>query len=342
MLGSAKSRIGDHDGAARAYDRALAIDKNNVAALVNGGTSLRDLGLVEQALSRLIYACKVAPNVPEAYYNLGDIYLATERFSEAANAAEIAINLSSSMSAAHVLRVLALEASQAFGKALNAAETGLSLIPMHYGLHYERARMLRSVGNLLEAEKAFKKCIDPRFLKTAEGVRPATIAYAHNEYAALLSQLGRNEEARVQWRRSVKVDPSFAQGWVNAASHEDGIEQSLSMYKRAIDLSPGLVEAWINVGQVYYNSFRQHPSYMSKALESFERARAVAPDSSSALYSLARTKVDLCDWHGRDQLFDDVARRMRRDLAGGTLLTSSISLVPSPLRALVGLGYHAS
>ena len=66
---------------------------------------------------------------------------------------------------------------------------------------------------------------------------------------------------------------------------------------------------------------------MSKALESFERARAVAPESSSALYSVARTSVDLCRWGGRDALFAEVARRMRRDLARDALLTTSVSLV---------------
>jgi hypothetical protein len=66
---------------------------------------------------------------------------------------------------------------------------------------------------------------------------------------------------------------------------------------------------------------------MTKALDAFERARAVAPESSSALYSVARTRVDLCRWAGRDELFAEVARRMQRDLARGALLTSSISLV---------------
>ena len=57
------------------------------------------------------------------------------------------------------------------------------------------------------------------------------------------------------WQRSVEVDPTFAQGWVNVASGEHGLNQSLSLYRRALQLQPGLVEAWINIGQV-----RSHPS----------------------------------------------------------------------------------
>ena len=250
LLGSAKSRLGDTEGALIAYNAALAIDKENIAALVNGGTCLRDLGQPEAALSRLLRACKLAPNVPEAIYNVGDIYLALEQFDAAENAASVAIKISPSMPAAHVLRVVALEGALRYEEALRAAQRGLSQNPSNFGLQYEVARMLRLVGKLADAETAFKKCTSPRLYDHSEGVRPSSIAYAHNEYAALLSQLGRNEDARKHWRKSVEVDPTFAQGWVNAASHEDGLEQSLAMYQRAVALSPGLVEGWINIGQV--------------------------------------------------------------------------------------------
>ncbi len=327
LLGSARSRVGDNQGALAAYNAALAIDNGNIAALVNGGTCLRDLGQPEAALSRLLQASRLAPHVPEAIYNVGDIYLALERFGAAENAASAAIKLSPSMSAAHVLRIISLEGALQYDEALRAAQLGVFQNPSHYGLHYERARMLRLVGKLADAEAAFKKCTSPSFYHKAEGVRSSSVAYAHNEYAALLSQLGRNEDARKHWRRTVEVDPSFAQGWVNAASHEDGLEQSLAMYQRAAALSPGLAEAWINIGQVYYNSFRQDASYMRRALEAFERALAVAPQASSALYSVARSRVDLCHWGGRDALFEEVARRMRRDLERGSLLSTSLSLV---------------
>ena len=249
-MGSAKSQLGDNEGALIAYNHALTIDQHNVAALVNGGTALRDLGQLDRALSRLLRAAQIAPKVPEVFYNLGDIHFAFDRFDKADEAAKIAINLSPSMSAAHVLRVLALEGSLNYQDALRAAEYGISQTPLHFGLNYERARMLRLVGNLQRAEEAFQKCTTPSFYRNAEHVRPSTIAYAHNEYAALLSQIGREKEARKHWRRSVQVDPSFAQGWVNAASIEDGFEESLGMYIRAVALSPGLVEAWINIGQV--------------------------------------------------------------------------------------------
>jgi hypothetical protein len=256
---------------------------------------------------------------------VGDIYLALEKFDAAANAASVAIKLSPSMSAAHVLRVIALEGALRYDEALRAAERGLSQNPSHFGLHYERARMLRLVGKLADAEAAFKKCTSPSFYYHSDGVRPSSVAYAHNEYAALLSQLGRHEDARMHWRKSVEVDPSFAQGWVNAASHEDGLAASLAAYQRAVGLAPGLVEGWINIGQVYYNSFREDASYMGRALEAFERALAVAPESASALYSVARTRVDLCRWDGRAALFDEVgrARRARSREAGPRTLERS-------------------
>jgi predicted O-linked N-acetylglucosamine transferase (SPINDLY family) len=78
---------------------------------------------------------------------------------------------------------------------------------------------------------------------------------------------------------------------------------------------------------VYYNNFRLDASYMGKALESFARAREVDPQASSSLYSYVRTCVDLCRWEGWDDLFAQVAAAISRDVARGTLLSTSISLV---------------
>lgn len=66
---------------------------------------------------------------------------------------------------------------------------------------------------------------------------------------------------------------------------------------------------------------------MGKALDSFARARQVDPTASSSLYSYVRTCVDLCRWEGWDDLFAQVAAAISRDVARGTLLSTSISLV---------------
>ena len=79
--------------------------------------------------------------------------------------------------------------------------------------------------------------------------------------------------------------------------------------------------------QVYYNNFRKNETYMDLALQTFARAREVAPQSSSALYSFVRTSVDLCRWQDWEASFAAVERAIQADVARGNLLSTSISLV---------------
>ncbi|KAJ1488714.1 hypothetical protein T484DRAFT_1887051, partial [Baffinella frigidus] len=127
---------------------------------------------------------------------------------------------------------------------------------------------------------------------------------------------------------AVEVDPSFAQGWVNAASNPGrSTESRIAAYRKALVLAPNLAEAWINLGQTFYNNFRDDATFMPQALEAFSQAVAVDPTSSSAIYSLARTSVDLCRWNEWEVVFERLCRALRADIASGTLAGTSASMV---------------
>jgi protein O-GlcNAc transferase len=200
--------------------------------------------------------------------------------------------------------------------------------------------MLRADAQFAAAEDAFRLCTGARAVAAGaaveggqggdshalQGASPTYVAYAHNEYGHLLTQIGRGKEAARQWRAAVAVDPQFAQGWVNVAGDAD-LDESIHAYRNALRLQPSLIEAWINLAQVYYNNFRKNETYLEQALQTFARAREVAPHSTCALYSYVRTSVDLCRWHDWEASFRRVESAMASDLARGSLLSSSISLV---------------
>ena len=200
--------------------------------------------------------------------------------------------------------------------------------------------MLRADAQFAAAEDAFRLCTGARAVAAGaameggqggdphalQGASPTYIAYAHNEYGHLLTQVGRGKEAARQWRQAVAVHPQFAQGWVNVAG-EAGLDESIDAYRNALRLQPSLIEAWINLAQVYYNNFRKNETYLDQALQTLARAREVAPLSTSALYSYVRTSVDLCRWHDWEASFSSVESAIKSDLERGSLLSSSISLV---------------
>ncbi|MDB5812739.1 MAG: hypothetical protein JWN94_4861, partial [Betaproteobacteria bacterium] len=76
-LGNVQRLLGHLDGAATSYNRAIALDENNIAALVNLGLTLRDLGTPAQALPILDQALVLSPRNVDALFNkalaLGDL-----------------------------------------------------------------------------------------------------------------------------------------------------------------------------------------------------------------------------------------------------------------------------
>ena len=164
-----------------------------------------------------------------------------------------ALSLRPTMTQAHAVAAVSLEALGEYSKALSQVEVGLRLVTALGGdvftLMYHQARLLKAVGRVGDARAAFESCISERWA----GSGSAQIrAYAHNEYGHLLSELGSEGDAGEQYLMSVQVDPSFARGWVNVASARagGGINGQIEALEKAISLEPSLTEAWINKGQV--------------------------------------------------------------------------------------------
>jgi len=262
LLATVHQQAGQKLEAAEEFGRALDIDPTNVAALVNSGTSLRDLGRETEALARFESAVRVSPSTPEGHYNTADILLQKGKHRKALHYARAAAALRPSFSQAFVLMVLANEALRDFAAGVAASEEGLRHSPRDFSLRYQHARMLRAVAQFVAAEDAFRLCIaagaslgrgggeaTSSGAGALQGASATYIAYAHNEYGHLLTQIGRGKEATEQFRQAVAVDPSFAQGWVNVGG-DTSLHESISAYRSALRLHPSLIEAWINLGQV--------------------------------------------------------------------------------------------
>jgi len=75
MDGIAAFEKGNFQGAKAAYERVLKIEPNNLAALVNLGTTEYRLGNLEEAERLLRRSLQIKPDNPTAWLNLGMIYL---------------------------------------------------------------------------------------------------------------------------------------------------------------------------------------------------------------------------------------------------------------------------
>ena len=216
LLASCKQRLGKKEEALAAYEAGLLLDKHNIAALVNGGIVLKDLGRREEAVAKLNAAIRVKPDVAEAHYNLADVLYSMGDVAGARRAVKEARRAGKLLTQAYNLEILMLEEQGNNEEALRVCQEAMKRTGDRFSFLYQQGRILRTLGRFLEAEESFRKCVEEE--ETRKNVAAHRVAYAHNEYGHLLSQLGRKEEALKQWERSVQVDPSFAQGWVNMVS----------------------------------------------------------------------------------------------------------------------------
>jgi len=85
-LGLALRRSGDFSAAMTAFDAALARDGRNAIALVNRGALHRALDQHDAALADLELACRLAPGMADAWFQMGHAYRTLGRLGEARQA----------------------------------------------------------------------------------------------------------------------------------------------------------------------------------------------------------------------------------------------------------------
>jgi tetratricopeptide (TPR) repeat protein len=74
-LGLLYHAAGDYEGAASQFEKALAKWPDMIAAQINLGNSLKGQQRYTDAVKALLKALKLDPNSPDAYFNLGILYL---------------------------------------------------------------------------------------------------------------------------------------------------------------------------------------------------------------------------------------------------------------------------
>lgn len=74
-LGLLYHAAGDYEGAANQFEKALAKWPDMIAAQINLGNSLKGQQRYTDAVKALLKALKLNPNSPDAYFNLGILYL---------------------------------------------------------------------------------------------------------------------------------------------------------------------------------------------------------------------------------------------------------------------------
>ena len=205
------------------------------------GVALFQRGYLEQAAASFQQVIAAKPNEPDAYYNLGTLYLRKNAFAEARQNLEQTVKLRHDYPEAwNNLGMIAAQQGQA-DEAIRDFKASLLLRPDYATALLNLGNVYRRQGNYTEAEKLLKRALElepenaevnynlgmlyarqeqlplaSKYLERAVSLRP--------DYPDALNNLGvffvreeRYPEAEEKFKACIRVAPAFDQGYLNLA-----------------------------------------------------------------------------------------------------------------------------
>jgi len=252
--------------------------KNNRQAGIPAGVNLEQIyleaiaheraGRVAEALAEFEKAAALAPNLPQAHYNLGVAYSNHGRIADALNAFQRAVSLAPGFAEAQANLGAALTEQDRLEAAVAALRKSISLAPDNPPVHNNLGTALKKQGRLQEAAVAYREAI-----RLSPGY-----AEAMCNLAAVLRELGKFEEAVSYCRKAIETAPNLAKAYNTIGVvmlDQEKIEEAVSYFRQAITLAPRDPDAYLNLGDALAEQ-GQHDQPIIQC----QKAAELAPDSA--------------------------------------------------------------
>jgi Tfp pilus assembly protein PilF len=216
LMGISFQMRNDHEKAVQSLRRSVISRPDDAMTLMNLGSSLYEIGAVDDALSALRQACELAPDMASVWYNLGKALKMQLRGEEARDAFEHALK----RDAAHLLARTSLADTQVMLGDIPAAAANyrdvLRRQPEHAGAWYALANLKTeplSEKDAAQIQRAFRKPGVPADARISLGFALAKALEDQGQYPAAFEAL---REANALKRRHVSWDASQQRARVDA------------------------------------------------------------------------------------------------------------------------------
>jgi tetratricopeptide (TPR) repeat protein len=252
-LGATQLALGHRPEAERAFEKAIEFAPARAGVRIgigNAWLATEDEAGAKQALSVLLRASEVAPDVAEVQTALGR---ARERLGDlpaAREAYERALHLDPSYRYARRRLVRICVSLRDFARARAESEHLLAESPDDADSHALAALTAAKEGRIAEARAEYRKALDLAGGDHGE----ALLGLAAVELAA-----GNAEASRAAARRAVELDPDEVDAWVSLAEAERARNQrgaAEAAYRKALDRSHTNGRALLGLGRVMLESGR--------------------------------------------------------------------------------------
>jgi len=306
LLGSIRSDgTKDHDGALRAFRKAIELDPGTAAVFVgNVGAALLGKGDLDGALAALHESLRLDPSYAWSHCTVGCVLMTRRDFDGAIAAFRESLRLDPNAARSHYSLGNALKAKGDVSGAIAAYREAIRLDPRSLDAHVNLGGILcDDLGRYDEAIASFREAVrlDPNHalahanLGTAlmgkgdldgaiaaqrEAIRcdPA-FAAAHCQLGMGLYDKGDLDGALAEQREAVRLDPNDARAHCNlgrALQAKADFDGAIAAQREAIRLEPNLFPAHANLGIALLLK-----GDFEGAVGAFRRAEALAPGEPS-------------------------------------------------------------
>lgn len=206
-LGHALFKLGRHEEAHLAYDRAFTIDPSYASAYLSFAEDLEDVGAVSQATEILKLGARRCPGNASLSYKLAMLLQAQGAHDFALARLDVALAQAPINADAHVARGVSLHVLGDQRAAAQAYERALALNPALPAAHSNASVLLHDIGQFENAKVAAQRAVE---------LAP-DYAEAHSNLGNALKDLGEIAQSIQAFDRALELRPEFTQARVNRA-----------------------------------------------------------------------------------------------------------------------------
>ena len=268
---NAQLAAGTYEAAIQAYDQALALSPDYVAAHYNRGLAYARLGALDGAIVDFSRVIELDPGQVQAYHQRGLVYARKRKYERAVSDYDMALSLCPDSVALIYDRAIAFFHLSAYERAIQDYTTALEQEPDRVDAYLNRGLAYAAIKDYPEALRNYNQAIvlDPG----------RALSYSHRGQA--YARLERYTEALADYEHALEIDPRDAVVHNSRGLLYVRIEayaQALESYRQAMALHPDWATSYYNAACAAALSAdaEQACVWLSRAVGLRERYRAMA------------------------------------------------------------------
>jgi superkiller protein 3 len=279
--GCVLKNLGRYDESLEAFDRILVIDPRDYFALINKGAALNNLNRNEEAINAYDQALAIEPNDSAALFNKANALDDLNRCEEAIQTFDRALLVEANLTVAWINKGIVLRKLNRCAEAVTAYDQALAIEPNNLDAWVSKGNALISLNCYKEAVLAYDNALL---------IDPINSTVWLNKGNALNS-LKCYEEAVFAFDQALVIDPKYLDGWIRkgfALNSLRRFEMAIQAFIRALKIDPSVSFVWRSLGHALENLKR-----FEEANHAFYRAIKINTHDVEAWLSKCRVLHEL-------------------------------------------------